>query len=37
METALKNNSKIVLPSGSDLVNVIGEDGGILPLKREAK
>ena len=37
METALKNNSKIVLPSDSDLVNVIGEMSGVLPLKREAK
>ena len=37
METALKNNAKIVLPSDSDLVNVIGEMSGVLPLKREAK
>ena len=37
METALKNNSKIVLPSGSDLVYVIGEMSGVLPLKREVK
>ena len=35
METALKNNAKIVLPSDSDLVNVIGEMSGVLPLKRE--
>ncbi|MCL5071113.1 MAG: SPFH/Band 7/PHB domain protein, partial [Actinobacteria bacterium] len=37
METALKNNAKIVLPSDSDLVNVIGEMSGVLPLKRETK
>ena len=37
VETALKNNAKIVLPSDSDLVNVIGEMSGVLPLKREAK
>ena len=37
METALKNNAKIVLPSDSDLVNVIGEMSGVLPLKREPK
>jgi regulator of protease activity HflC (stomatin/prohibitin superfamily) len=37
METALQNNAKIVLPSNSDLVNVIGEMSGVLPLKREAK
>ena len=36
-ETALKNNSKIVLPSDSDLVNVIGEMSGVLPLRREPK
>jgi regulator of protease activity HflC (stomatin/prohibitin superfamily) len=30
METALKNNAKIVLPSESDLVNVIGEMSGVL-------
>jgi len=37
METALKNNAKIVLPSDSDLVNVIGEMSGVLPLRREPK
>ena len=30
MENALKNNAKIVLPSDSDLVNVIGEMSGVL-------
>jgi len=33
METSLKDNSKIVVPTGSDLVNVMGEMGGIIPLK----
>jgi len=33
METSLKDNSKIVVPTGSDLVNVMGEMGGVLPLK----
>ncbi len=37
MENALKNNAKIVLPSDSDLVNVIGEMSGVLPLKKEIK
>ncbi|MDP2940686.1 MAG: SPFH domain-containing protein [Candidatus Omnitrophota bacterium] len=37
LETALENNTKIVVPSGSDLVNVIGEMAGILPLKKEKK
>ncbi|MFH0974872.1 MAG: SPFH domain-containing protein [Spirochaetota bacterium] len=34
VEEGLKNNSKIVVPAGSDLVNVIGEMAGILPIKR---
>ena len=33
LEKALSNNSKIVLPNGSDLVNVIGEMAGVLPIK----
>src|ERR1035437_3400181 len=33
METSLKTNSKIVVPAGSDLVNVLSEMGGIIPLK----
>ena len=32
METALKDNAKIVVPTGSDLVNVIGEMAGVLPI-----
>lgn len=35
METALKDNAKIVVPSGSELVNVIGEMAGVLPLKKK--
>jgi len=35
VETALKDNAKIVLPSDADIVNIIGEmAGGVLPLKR---
>lgn len=34
VETALKSNTKIVVPPGSDLVNVIGDLAGVLPLKR---
>ncbi|MCL4384947.1 MAG: SPFH/Band 7/PHB domain protein [Actinobacteria bacterium] len=37
MENALRNNAKIILPSDSELVNVIGEMSGVLPLKREIK
>jgi regulator of protease activity HflC (stomatin/prohibitin superfamily) len=33
-EEAMKNNAKIVVPAGTDLVNVMGEMAGILPLKR---
>jgi regulator of protease activity HflC (stomatin/prohibitin superfamily) len=31
METALKDNTKVVVPSDSELVNVIGELAGIVP------
>jgi len=32
METSLKNNTKVVLPANSEVVNVIGEMAGVLPL-----
>lgn len=32
MEKSLENNSKVVIPTGSDLVNVIGEMAGIVPF-----
>jgi regulator of protease activity HflC (stomatin/prohibitin superfamily) len=32
VETSLKNNAKIVVPADSELVNVIGELAGVLPL-----
>jgi len=34
METALKNNAKIVVPSNSELINVIGEMAGVLPVEK---
>ena len=34
LETALQSNAKIIVPSDKDLVNVIGEMAGIVPLKR---
>jgi regulator of protease activity HflC (stomatin/prohibitin superfamily) len=34
LETSLEKNAKIVIPTGSELVNVIGEMAGILPLER---
>lgn len=38
VENSLKNNAKIVVPTDSELVNIIGDmAGGIVPLKREAK
>ncbi|MCM8791090.1 MAG: SPFH/Band 7/PHB domain protein [Candidatus Omnitrophica bacterium] len=35
LETALQNNAKIVVPSDCDLVNVIGEMAGVVPLKKK--
>jgi regulator of protease activity HflC (stomatin/prohibitin superfamily) len=35
METSLKDNAKIVVPAGSDLVNVLGEMAGIIPIKEK--
>jgi regulator of protease activity HflC (stomatin/prohibitin superfamily) len=37
LEIALKDNAKIVVPTGSDLVNVIGEMAGVIPLKDKDK
>lgn len=37
LETALKNNAKIVVPANSELINVIGEMAGILPLSKQSK
>ena len=33
VEESLKNNSKIVLPENGELVNIIGDLAGVLPLK----
>jgi regulator of protease activity HflC (stomatin/prohibitin superfamily) len=35
LETSLGSNAKIVVPAGSDLVNVISEMAGIVPLERK--
>jgi len=32
LETSLQSNTKIVVPTGSDLVNVIGDMAGVAPL-----
>jgi regulator of protease activity HflC (stomatin/prohibitin superfamily) len=37
VEKALVNNAKIVVPSNTELVNVIGEMAGVLPLKEQRK
>jgi Membrane protease subunits, stomatin/prohibitin homologs len=34
VEKSLKDNAKIVIPANTELVNVIGEMAGILPVKR---
>jgi regulator of protease activity HflC (stomatin/prohibitin superfamily) len=37
IEKALQNNAKIVVPSDSELVNIIGEMAGVLPIKKDKK
>ncbi|MBI3617523.1 MAG: SPFH/Band 7/PHB domain protein [Candidatus Omnitrophica bacterium] len=37
VEHALQNNAKIVIPSDTELVNVIGELAGVVPLKKDSK
>jgi regulator of protease activity HflC (stomatin/prohibitin superfamily) len=37
VETALMNNAKIVVPSNAQLVNMIGEMAGVVPLVKEKK
>ncbi|TBR17709.1 SPFH/Band 7/PHB domain protein [bacterium] len=37
VEKSLQNNAKIVVPANTELVNVIGEMAGFLPLKKESK
>jgi len=34
VESALKNNAKVVVPGNTELVNVIGELAGVVPLKK---
>ena len=33
VKTALKDNTKFILPEGQQLINVIGNAAGILPIK----
>ncbi len=38
VEASLSSNAKIVIPTGTELVNIIGEmAGGILPLEKKSK
>jgi regulator of protease activity HflC (stomatin/prohibitin superfamily) len=37
VEHSLQSNAKIVVPANTELVNVIGEMAGVLPLKHEQK
>jgi regulator of protease activity HflC (stomatin/prohibitin superfamily) len=37
VQHALKNNSKIIVPANSELVNVIGDLAGVVPLKKETE
>ncbi|TRZ96536.1 SPFH/Band 7/PHB domain protein [bacterium] len=37
VEKALATNAKIIVPANTELVNVVGEMAGIIPLKREQK
>jgi len=36
-QAALEKNSKVIVPSGSDLVNVIGDLAGVVPLKKDSQ
>lgn len=37
MEKSLETNTKVIVPSGSDLVNVMSELAGIVPVRKPAK
>ncbi len=37
LEVSLENNAKVVIPTGSDLINIIGEMAGIVPMERKQK
>jgi len=34
VENALDRNTKVVIPANTELVNIIGDMAGILPLRR---
>ena len=37
MEKALSSNAKIIVPSDKELINVIGDMAGVIPLKRSSE
>ncbi len=37
VENSLRDNAKVVIPTGSELVNVVGEMAGVLPLRHKEK
>ncbi len=37
LESALKDNTKIVIPAGTELVNIIGDMAGLMPLNFKGK
>jgi regulator of protease activity HflC (stomatin/prohibitin superfamily) len=37
VEKSLKNNAKIIVPSGSQLINIIGDLAGVLPIVKDEK
>jgi len=37
VETSLEKNAKIVIPTGSELINIIGEMAGVVPIDRKSK
>ncbi len=37
VETALQGNAKIVVPSNTQLINVVGEMAGVLPIEKPAE
>lgn len=36
-ESSLRNNTKVVIPAGSEIVNVVGDMAGVLPLDRAGR
>ena len=37
LEVSLEKNAKIVIPTGTELVNIIGEMAGIVPIDKKQK